>query len=284
MPYVIGGNMALQFGHIIGDLIFEDWDNAIALGFGAKFDAAKNQWYLPLGWEIIPDDGVHTAVDKALVIFKKSEPTSVDMVLPEISIVRDSVVPATNRLLSPTLQYRLPAPGAIRISAGGQLGWSAYETKDKAEPYDISYTIECWARYRSVAQQLLQIIMAKYPIRGTVVVTDSVNNPGTYLVSQLGSAELTQVSSMVDRVAGFSLSIKCEGELTLDRTSFTVSAFTGGTSSSPIPGITNIGSGTVDGLPSGVDASGNPADPYPGPGGLYGTGKPVIRTGLVEDV
>jgi hypothetical protein len=276
--------MNIVFGPKIGDLTLQDWDEAIARGLGAQYDQEKNQWFLQLDWEIIPDDGVHTAIDKALVIFKKSEPTNVNMALPEITIIRDNVVPATNRELTPVVQYRLPAPGAVRISAGGQLGWSAYETKDKAEPYDISYTIECWARYRVVAQQLLQIVMAKFPIRGKVVVTDSENNNGTYAVYQMGSAELTQISSMVDRVAGFSLSIKCEGELTLDKASFTVSAFTGGTSSSPIPGITNIGTGTIDGSPSGTDSLGNPADPNPGPGGLYGTGKPIIRTGLVEDV
>lgn len=271
--------MPLQFGTKIGDLGLLDWDKAIAKGFGAKWDVEKNQWYMPLGWEIIAPDGVHTPVDRALVVYKRSEPTNIDMALPEIVLVRDNFVPASNRLQSPTVQYRLPAPGATQVSAGGQLGWTAYETKDKAEPYDLFYTIECWARHRPIAQQLLEIIMAKFPIRGKVVVTDSLNNKGTYGVYQLGSAELTQVSSMVDRVVGFSLSIKVEGELTSDKGSFTVSAFTGGTSSSPIPGVTNIGDGSINGGPAG-----DGADPNPGPGGLYGNGNPIIRIGLVEDV
>lgn len=271
--------MALQFGYEVGDLRQHHWDQAVAKGFGAQYDAAKDQWFLPLDFEIIQNDGVHTPIDKALVVFKKSEPTTIDMVVPEITISLDNVVPDEQRILTPTMQYRLPAGGATRVSAGGQLGWTAYKTKDKAEPYDFTYTIECWSRYRYVAQQLREMIMAKYPMRGTIVVTDDIGNRGKYLVTQVGTAELSQVSSMVDRIVGFSLTIKCEGELTSDRSSFTVSAFTGGTSSSPIPGITKIGAGTVDGKPAGKNA-----DPIPGPDGLYGTGKPIIRTGLVEDV
>jgi hypothetical protein len=107
--------------------------------------------------------------------------------------------------------------------------------------------------------------MAKYADTGRVKVIDSLGVERIYAVYQQGVTDLTQLSSMVDRVPGYALSLKVEGELTLDKESFTLPAFTGGTSSTPVAGI-------------------NDNDPDPGPGGLYGTGKPIIRTGIVEDV
>jgi hypothetical protein len=263
--------MALQFGHEIGDLRLEHWDQAVARGFGAQHDSEKNQWFLPLDFEIILDNGVHTPVDKALVVFKKSEPTSIDMVLPEITITRDNNIADEARILSPTMQYRLPGEGATRVSASGQLGWTSYKTKDKAEPVDLTYTIECWSRYRYVAQQLHEMITEKYPIRSALDVVDSIGNHGKYLVTQVGTSDLTQLTSMTDRISGFSLTIKCEAELTRDKIGMTLPAMTGLTSRSPIPGITKIGRGTIDGKPFGPLS-----DPNPGPDGLYGTGKPII--------
>lgn len=278
--------MALEFGTRIGDLDLQDWDEAIAAGFGALIDNQKGEWYLPLNIEIRDLSGIHKPIDRALVVFKRPEPTNVDFELPEIVITRDNAVPAANRRLSPVVQYRLPAPGATRVSAGGQLGWNEYETKNKARPYDFTYTIECWCRYRPIAQMLVQIVMASYPDLATVVITDSIGNKGTYAVYQQGLADITQVASMVDRIAGYALTIKVEGELTSDQASFTVNAFTGATSSSPIPGITNVGNGSNNGGgDSGAGGDGaNGTDPDPGSGGLYGTGKPTIRTSLVEDV
>jgi len=280
----------VEFGHRVGDLDLHDWNVAVARNLGAQYDAPKNEWYLDLSKIIkLKDPSAPNApAQRALVVFKRPEPTTIDFVLPEITILCDSIVPARNRRASEgNVQYRVPAPGAKRISAGGKLGWSAYEVKPKAEPFDISYTIECWTRSRLLSQVLLQMVMASFPQMGRMTVVDSIGNEGVYAVYQQSTADLTQLGSMVDRVPAFSVTIKCEAELTEQQRSFTVAAFTGSTSDHPIDGITNTQIVNPDGSISGgvVNADGTISyDPNPGPGGLYGTGKPIIRAGLVEDV
>jgi hypothetical protein len=288
--------VALDFGYRTGSVDLVDWDAAIIQQFGGLEDPTiKNQWYLPLQGIMVQVDGKPQPVDKALVVYKRPEPSQIEATLPMIALVRDSIVPAEARILTPVVSYRLPANGAQTVSAGGQLGFTNYDTKDKEEPYDIFYTIECWARYRVVAQILLQMIAATLPIRGTVTVVDSLNNERIYALYQQNLSDITELSSLVERAPGFSLSVRCEGELTLDRQQIIVPAFTGTITKTPLP---NAGFTTVPG-PDGLgqvpaDANGLPliatggtmttGNPDPGPGGVYGTGLPIIRQGITEDI
>lgn len=254
--------MAFQFGMRTGTLDLLDWDEAVIRGFCAEEDLEKEEWFLPLDGIFIEVAGRAEPVDRALVVYKRPEPTQITATLPMIAVIRDSIIPAEERLLTIVQQFKLPTDGAAAVSAGGMVGYTEYDTKDKAQPYDFIYTIECWARYRTVAQMLLQMVMAKYPHRGTVLVTDSIGCERTYATYQQGVNDLTEVSSMVERIPGFSLTIKVEGELTLDREQFSVPAFTGTRTPEPLPG------------------HGDEDEPDPGPGGLYGTGHPIIRSGI----
>lgn len=282
--------MPLEFGHRTGSVDILDWDEGIVRGFGGLPDESKEEWYLPLQGIFINVDGRPEPVDRALVVFKRPEPTQVSAVLPMIAVIRDSMIPAEARLLTTVQQFRLPSDGATQVSAAGEIGWTAYDTKDKEQPYDFIYTIECWARYRTVAQMLLQMVMAAYPHRGHVKLYDGIENDRTYAVFQTALNDLTDVSSMVDRVCGFSLSLRAEAELTLDREPFSVPAFTGTQTTTPLPGVGGPGYQLVPG-PGGVGlvpadqngiplAEGGQTNPVPGPGGLYGTGFPIIRQGV----
>lgn len=254
--------MGLEFGFRTGVVDLLDWDEALIRGFGAQEDLIKEQYYLPLDGIFVNLNGRAEPVDRAMVVFKRPEPTQVTAILPMIAVIRDSIVSAEERLLSPVQQFKLPTDGADRVSAGGMLGYTQYDTKDKAHPYDFIYTIECWARYRAVAQMMLQMVMSAYRQRATITVLDSIGCERTYAAYQQGVNDITEVSSLVDRVPGFSLTVKIEGELTLDREAFAVSAFTGTRTTEPLPG------------PGGGD------EPDPGPGGLFGTGQPIIRSGI----
>ena len=112
-------------------------------------------------------------------------------------------------------------------------------------------------------------MMAAFPPRGTlqVLATEeagrNVECDRTYLFFQQGIADLTEVNSMVERVPGYSLTIRVEGELTTDQIPITIPAFTGSQTTTP---------------PSGEDA-----DPNLPPGGLYGNGLPNVRATLLED-
>ena len=194
-----------------------------------------------------------------------------EMDLPCILFIRDDFTFAEAREWSTTEQYRLPAPGAQPIAVGPCLGWTSYETKPKEWPYDLTYTIEVWARYRTVAQVLLQIISARYPPRGSITVVDGLDVERVYHTFQEGTADLTEINSLVERIAGFSLSVRVEGELTYDRVPQVEEGFTGETRPPGDPSDPGYG------LPGGPSGPFDPTSPDPGPGGLYGDGQPIKR-------
>jgi len=276
-----------EFGERSGHLDLIDWDRAVIMQTGAIYDEEQNEWYLPLDFYVEEDPNGAVHIERALVVYKRPEPTQVQHVVPEIAILRDDIDPAEERITTTVTQYRLPAAGATPVSINGVLGWTHYETKEKDRPYNFTYTIECWARYATVAQFLLQRMMIAFPLRGTITViakeeaNRDVANPRTYLTVQEGIANLTEVNSMVERIPGWGLTTRIEGELTLDRIPTTVPAFTGIRSPDPLPlGPGSDGSGDGTGAGNIDYPGGNPN--LPG-NGLYGTGAPNIRATTLED-
>jgi len=245
-----------EHGERTGFLDYLDWDIAAWKVIGATYNEEKNELAMPLGFFVEkvnpdPDRNDLVEVDFARVLFKKPEPTHFEFDLPLVVINMDDASPATNRLYPLTEQYRVPAEGAQRVSANGVLGWSHYETRDQDEPFDFTYSYEVWARDRIVARQMLQILQAAMPpLRGKITVMDSLDCPRVYFLTQESTSDLTEVSSLVDRIAGYSLTVRIQGELTLDRLPITTRAVTGETQDTPA----------------------RPGDPDPGAGGVYATG------------
>ena len=238
----------------VGDVDLLDWDISAWKVIGAKLDEVKNELYFPLGFMTTiknpnPELDDDVEVDYARVLFKKPEPTHFEFDLPLIAISRDDISPATDRIYPVTESYRVPAEGATRVSTCGVLGWSHYETKPQEEPLDFTYTYEAWARDRVIAQQMFVMLMAKLPpLRGKMTVVDSLECARVYSFGMESTADLTEVSSLVDRIPGFSISIRVKGELTLDLSAI----------------VTNAITGTLSDTPS------DPDDPDPGQGGMYG--------------
>jgi len=261
-------NKFTQFGMRNGHVGLLDYDMAVLRQTGAVLDMEQGQWYLPISFFVEEPGKGPLAIERAQVVYKRPEPTQVQHIVPQIALIRDDIDFDERRLYSPTVQYRVPSPGATPISIGDCLGFNHYETKDKEQPWNLTYSIEVWARYKVVAQFLLQKMMALFPPRGTlkVLATEeagrNVECERTYLFLVKGVADLTEVNSMVERIPGYSLTIQVEGELTADRVPYNVSAFTGTTSTTPPDGITNPD------LPA---------------GGLYGNGLTNIRSTLIED-
>lgn len=261
------------FGHRTGHVDYLDFDQAMVEGLGAEMDTDKNQYWLSLvdaqtgeGIFVKPaGSDAPTEVTRALVRMKQAEPTRDEWILPCILVIRDDATPAQARVWGPTEAYRLPAPGAKPVVVGGSVGWTAYETKPREDPYDFTYTIECWSRYRTVAQVLLQMAQARYPLYGQVTVVDGLGVERIYHTFQEGTADLTEINSMVDRVCGFSLSVRVEAELTGNAVPQINDSFTGGT----VPADPNN--------PGNPFEPGRPTEPDPGPGGLYGDGQPIKR-------
>jgi hypothetical protein len=256
-----------------------DYDLGLALSLGAVLDEEKNQYYLPLVDEcgvgiFIQPEGSEAPepIERALVVFKQSEATHTEWDLPSVLLIRDDVTFASNREWSPTESYRLPAPGANPVIVGDTIGYDCYESKPREWPYDFTYTIECWSRYRVVANILIQMVMKSFPPYAAVTVKDGLDNERVYHAFQEGTADLTEVNSLVDRVVGLSLSIRIEGELTLDRTPVSLPGFTG-------PTLPPTGPGTPGepGNPGNPWSPFNPETPDLPPGGMYGSGAACKR-------
>jgi hypothetical protein len=260
-------NQFTQFGMPNGHVDLIDFDLAILRQTGALLDEEQNEWYLPINFHITDPAKGPLALTRALVVYKRPEPTQVQHEVPQIAIICDDIDFDSNRLYSPTVQYRVPAAGSTPISINGMLGYDQYETKDKEQPYNITYSIEVWCRYKVPAMVMLQMMMKRFPPRGTITVSATeeagrnVECDRTYLFFQEGVADLTELNSMVERIPGYSLTIRVEAELTLDKEPYTVPGFTGTTNEDPIPGTPEYPGGNPD-LP---------------PGGLYGDGRPTIR-------
>lgn len=273
-------NEFTQFGMRSGNVDIPDYDLAIARKLGGIFDREQNEWYLPINYQITCPDKGPIKLERALIVTKRPEPTQVEHKVPQLVISMDDLDPDPSRLYTIPQQYRVPAAGAhpISIEMGGvsMLGYDCYETKDQEEPYNFTYTIEAWARYKVAALNLIQIAMRAFPVRPskptiTVYAREEASRnvvcPREYRFSQEGFADLTEINSMVERIPGYALTIRIEGELTSDKEPITVRAFTGTTSEDPIPGTESF-------------PGGNPSLP---PGGLYGDGLPSIRATLLED-
>jgi hypothetical protein len=260
-----------EHGERTGSVRKIDYDQAVVEGLGAILDKGKEKYYLSLvdasgrGIFIKPEGSdAPVEVTRALVDYKQTEPTRDKFNLPAVLVMCDDMSPSTERLYSITEGYRVPAPGALPVAVGYALGWSHYEVKNQERPYDFSYTIECWSRYRTVAQILLQIIMARFPLQGSIRVVDTLGVERIYPAYQEGTADLTEVNSMVDRICGFSVTIRIEGELTLDRGPVIVPGFVGNT----VPGGAGAAGAAAGAAGGGID---------PGPGGLIGDGLPTRR-------
>lgn len=246
----------IGFGERTGSIDLQDWDEAVARHIGGVLHP-KGLFVLPVR-DVIParrqGEFKRKRVRLVLILFENPEPHVIKATLPQIKILRDSVDPDEARRFTSTIAYRCPAPGSPIVSAGGELGAQEWEQKDQEPPYNLNYTVEVRARTRTMAQVLIQVILKKFALRGTISITDSLEVERVYTTFlESGPTDLTEVNSVVERIAGFSLSFRIEGALT----SFAEPVFSQG-----YTGIVRPAS----------EGPFNPDDPDPGEFGYYGEG------------
>jgi hypothetical protein len=263
------------------------YDQAIVEGLGAILDPIKNQYYVSLlnslgrGIFIRPEGSdAPKEITRALVVFKESEPTHTEFDVPAILVNQDDVSIAKDRLASVSEAYRIPCEDSQQVVIGGYVGYTSYETKEQEWPFDFTYTFECWSRYRTVAQMLLQKVMVSYPPNGKLRVVDHLGVERVYHTFLEGTADLTQVNSLVDRLVGKSMTIRVEGELTNEKIGYCVPGFIGGT----VPDGGASGGGGA-GPPGPVDPTGPGEQPVPGGeidgDALSGDGQPAKRITVI---
>lgn len=158
------------------------------------------------------------------VTFSSPEDVYEKLRYPVIVVRRESFDPAMQRWHPGALQYRTAGRGALPVqyqatpTALVQDGFDRAEQIDQAAPFDFSYTIDIEARLRgfnSHAARLLDHVIRTYPPYCEVRVRDSIGDIRTYEAFMEGVSPLDQVSDVSDRMIGFSVSLRIEGELDL---------------------------------------------------------------------
>ncbi len=138
-------------------------------------------------------------------------------VLPCLIIVEDSVDEDSTRRLSYHRAYRVPATGATPITAAnGVEGYSAYETKLGAEPFNFAYTV--WARGRKASEvsRMGRFLFKLFPRRFDLMVTDSLNVKRRYHGEMMAMQRQKDLEGVLARRPAWSVSVMIQGQLDFD--------------------------------------------------------------------
>jgi len=145
---------------------------------------------------------------------------------PVIVVRRDDISPAMNRWHPTAVEWRAPAPGSsvatVTLGNTTVTGVTKVEEKQQAVPFDITYTITILARHRGAIGQrnqvnlILRHTLKRYPPYAVLIVTDSLDCPRTYDAFMEGISHLDEVPDVTERVLGFAVTVRVEGELDLN--------------------------------------------------------------------
>lgn len=214
------------------------FDEGVIETIGATIDEASQNYFLQLKpVETVGfDPGICSPFNRGTVdprpglpgipvTFSSPEDVFEKYSIPVILIRREGLDPALQRWHPGTLQYRAPGRGALPVeyrdapTSVVKQGFDRVEQVEQAVPYDLMYSINVMARSssgsggRQQATRLLDHIIRVYPPYCEVRVRDSIDDVRTYEAFQEGISPLDQVAGINDRVIGFSVSLRIEGEL-----------------------------------------------------------------------
>lgn len=197
--------------YITGSVWITNFDSAIVSGLGAVPDTSNvNDPCYKLSVAI------GNSTIKVPVYFSQPEPIFQKKVFPFITITRD-IVQARHRWMGVgQLEYRAGVSGTSIILNSGVSGFTQYQMKPQADPFDIAYTISIWDRYEKSALTILQKVLKAYPPIGRLIVYDSLNLRRSYEYYLEGEiANLQEVIDPVTRARGYAITVRVEAELDL---------------------------------------------------------------------
>lgn len=154
---------------------------------------------------------------KVPVVFGNPEAVLQKKIYPSFLVLRDDPVPAMSRWHSIGSQkYRVPSVGAVVEVIGGVSGYSEYETAPQDQPYDLTYQIQVMARYEHQSIPMLKKVLRTYPPYSKINLIDSLGQARSYTVFQESLNDISELIDVADRMKGWSVTIRVEGELTLN--------------------------------------------------------------------
>lgn len=155
----------------------------------------------------------------AQITFAGPEETYEITEIPAVLVRRGDFVFAPQRWHPHTKEYRIPAKGAKELfdAKGNSIGYSKYESKEWALPHDIPYDISVLARVRDDATAMLRHVLRIFkPPASSLAILDELNTKRTYDAFNEGTTAADELASVAERVVGFTISIRVEGELDLN--------------------------------------------------------------------
>lgn len=162
------------------------------------------------------------------VVFANPEDQWQRYKLPMIVVRRDSMDAAMQRWHPGTLQFRSASPNSYVEAINGATGPSKRISRPQAVPYDLQYTIIVVSKFRgggdkkleagksSHVNALLHHIQCIYQPYSKVYVRDSKGDYRSYSVFVDNITTTDESRAIADRVVGFEMPIRIEGEIDLN--------------------------------------------------------------------
>jgi hypothetical protein len=216
--------VAGQFGVEPGLVTIEDFDLGVVRTLGAYVDPRgpleEASFILPvkgLKEDAQRLDGMEDAV--VPVTFANSEAYMNIWKLPGVFIHRDAIEPDMTRYSQELEGFRIPAPNTKLVDGSvasvDPLGPAEVMSRVRAEAYNITYTIDMIARYRTDANALLRTILPRYKQQKAVIVQDSKGDFNEYTAFLESIDQLDEVLGVTLKHHGWSLTIRVIAELDL---------------------------------------------------------------------
>ena len=209
-----------EHGQRTGSVFLRNYHEALKKHLGATVDPELNKYFLTVPGLSQP---------KVQVITATPEQTVVKHNLPCIIIRRESFEADLARWQPLTQEYMVPAERSELIESPltGETGVSDWELKLQTWPYNISYSIEIRDRYQNTAEVILRRVMARrkkvnepgyeggFEPYFDLLVKDNLDQDRRYVTFTEGFSDIDDLTDLVDREYGFSISVRIEGELDL---------------------------------------------------------------------
>lgn len=158
-------------------------------------------------------DEVFTAPVAVPIIFNNPEQIYEYKIYPSYHIRRNDIQPALARWHSvKSFEYVSGVSGYSEID--GVSGYSAVEIKPQAWPYDLFYSVVCYARYEHEAIPMMKRILKTFPPYSKIFIQDSLGDTRSYTVfNEGGVQDIGDYVDAADRLKAYSVDIRIEGEL-----------------------------------------------------------------------
>ena len=216
-----------------GIVNLRSFDQGVVETVGGVVDPSGSYYYLPIAEEGEteeqrgPVDGPPGTLGVP-IHFSFPEEMFSKYRIPLLLVRRDDLAPAPQRAHPGLMQYRAPARGAHSVqyqhspSSTPLNGWDRMEQAFQAYPFDLTYTLQIVGRdrgglgSRNQVGRVLDKVLRVYQPNCRVLVTDSLGDKRSYEAFMEGTSPVDDMAEIADRVIGFAITLRVEGELDLN--------------------------------------------------------------------